>query len=119
MRAQTLPWIIDPEALLLATTTFGRHDPRLFDEVLDWLNTNGQTINLQRLQNLHFGQRSVLNGLAAHLAKRTVHFKWRALLREAPNAPTELLFPDLPVFGEADELFARYGWRRGPVKLAS
>lgn len=113
-------WIIDPEALLLATTTFGRYEPRLFDEVLDWLNTNGQTINLQRLQNLaqHFGQRSVLNGLAAHLAKRTANFKWRTLLRETkPVTHSELLFPELPVFGEPDELFARHGWRRGPVKL--
>lgn len=113
-------WIIDPEALLLATTTFGRYEPRLFDEVLDWLNTNGQTINLQRLQNLgqRFGQRSVLNGLAAHLAKRTAHFKWRALLRETEAAThTEPLFPGLPILGEADQLFARHGWRRGPVEL--
>jgi hypothetical protein len=113
-------WIIDPEALLLATTTFGRYDPRLFDEVLDWLDTNGHTINLQRLQNLgqDFGQRFVLKGLAAHLAKRTGNFKWRTLLREAPDVrQTELLFPELPVFGEPDELFARYGWRRGRVKL--
>ena len=35
------PWIIDPEALLLATCTFGRCEPRMFDEVLDWLQTNG------------------------------------------------------------------------------
>ena len=113
-------WIIDPEALLLVTTTFGRYEPRLFDEVLDWLNTNGQTVNLQRLQNLgqHFGQRSVLNGLAAHLAKRTANYKWRTLLRETlPATTTELLFPDLPVLGAPDELFARHGWRRGPVKL--
>lgn len=113
-------WIIDPEALLLTTTTFGRYDPRLFDEVLDWLTTNGHTINLQRLQNLsqHFGQRSVLNGLAAHLAKRTANNKWRTLLRDTkPATRTELLFPDLPVFGEPDELFTRQGWRRGPVKL--
>ncbi len=46
-------WMLDPEALLLATTSLGR-DPRLFDEVLDWLNTNGQFINLQRLQNLRY-----------------------------------------------------------------
>ena len=113
-------WIIDPEPLLLATTTFGRYEPRLFDEVLDWLNTNGQAVNLQRLQNLgqHLGQRSVLNGLAAHLAKRTANFKWRALLRETKAVShTELLFPDIPVVGEPDELFARYGWRRGPVRL--
>ncbi|MHB8524030.1 MAG: hypothetical protein ACYDH9_25180 [Limisphaerales bacterium] len=113
-------WIIDPEALLLATTTFGRYEPRLFDEVLDWLNTNGQTVNLQRLQNLcqQFGNRGVLNGIAAHLAKRTANIKWRTLFREAKEATTtEPLFPDLPVLGEPDETFAHHGWRRGPVKL--
>ena len=31
------PWMIVPEALLLASCTFGRWEPRLFDEALDWL----------------------------------------------------------------------------------
>jgi len=115
-------WMIDPEALLLATTTFGRFEPRLFDEVLDWLNTNSQAINLQRLQNLGetFGQRSVLCGMAAHLVRRTINSKWRTLLRDVETAPviaTEVLFPDVPVVGEVDSLFAQHGWRRGPVKL--
>jgi hypothetical protein len=113
-------WVIDPEALLLVTTTFGRYEPRLFDEVLDWLNTNSQSINLQRLQNLSkvIGRRSVLNGIAAHLARRTINGKWCALLRNAkPPAPSELLFTDVPVIGQPDELFAQHGWRRGPVKL--
>jgi hypothetical protein len=113
-------WIIDPEALLLATTTFGRCDPRLFDEVIDWLNTNSQAINLQRLQNLgrHLGQRSVLNGLAEHLAQRATNTKWRSFLREAkPVTVGELLFPGVPISGETDELFARHGWQRGPLKL--
>src|SRR5438105_1946106 len=30
----------DPEALLLFTLELGRNDPRLFDEVLDWLALN-------------------------------------------------------------------------------
>lgn len=105
-------WLIDPEALLLATTTFGHYEPRLFDEVLDWLNTNSQAINLQRLKNLAegSGQRSVLNGIAAHLASRTSNGKWRTLLRNSKPAPaTELLFPGVPVTGPADDLFAQQG----------
>ncbi len=27
-------WIVDPEALLLLSATFARHDPRLFDEIM-------------------------------------------------------------------------------------
>jgi hypothetical protein len=37
--------IIDPEALLLLTCTAARCDPRLFDEVIDWLQANGWLIN--------------------------------------------------------------------------
>lgn len=113
-------WFIDPEALLLVTTTFGRYEPRLFDEVLDWLNTNSQAINLQRLQNLSptIGQQSVLNGMAAHLARRTINGKWRSLLRDSkPAATAEFLFPNVPVVGEPDSLFTQHGWRRGQVKL--
>lgn len=112
-------WIIDPEALLLATTSFGR-EPRLFDEVLDWLNINGQFINLQRLQNLgqRFGDLSVLRAMAAHLARRSVHSKWKTLLREEPaTAKPELLFPAAPIFASPDQLFAQRGWLRGPVNL--
>jgi hypothetical protein len=112
-------WMLDPEALLLATTSLGR-DPRLFDEVLDWLNTNGQFINLQRLQNLgqRFGELTVLRAMAAHLARRSVHSKWKTLLREkTPAADSRLLFSGVPVIGSPDELFARHGWLRGPVKL--
>ena len=38
-----------PEALLLATTRFGRHDSRLMDESIDWLSQFGRRISLQRL----------------------------------------------------------------------
>lgn len=38
-------WSIDPEALLLLTTEFARHESRLFDEVLDWLRINSRWIN--------------------------------------------------------------------------
>lgn len=45
-------WAADPEALLLLTLEVGREEPRLFDEVLDWLLVNERLISLQRLRNL-------------------------------------------------------------------
>lgn len=45
-------WVVDPEALLLFTLEIARHDPRLFDEVLDWLRENERAISVQRLKNL-------------------------------------------------------------------
>jgi len=45
-------WAIDPEALLAITLRMGGRDPRLFDEVLDWLCLNGRSMSVQRLKNL-------------------------------------------------------------------
>ena len=49
---------------------------------------------------------------------RSINGKWRTLLCDVePATAAELLFPDVPVVGEPDSLFAEQGWRRGPVKL--
>lgn len=45
-------WAADPEALLLLTFEVGREEPRLFDEVLDWLTVNERLVSIQRLRNL-------------------------------------------------------------------
>lgn len=112
-------WIIDPEPLLLATTSLGR-EPRLFDEMLDWLDLNGRTINLQRLKNLapRVGEPTVLAAICATLAKRSVHSKWRiAAPKTGRRADAEPLFAGVPVFGKVDEVFAEWGWLRSPVAL--
>jgi hypothetical protein len=45
-------WAIDPEALILFTIQVARRDPRLFDELLDWIITNRRLLSMQRLRNL-------------------------------------------------------------------
>ena len=45
-------WAVDPEALLIFTLEIGRRDPRLLDEVLDWLLKNERLMSVQRLRNL-------------------------------------------------------------------
>ena len=45
-------WAIDPEALSLFTIGLARRDPRLFDEMLDWLALNHGLLSMQRLRNL-------------------------------------------------------------------
>jgi hypothetical protein len=45
-------WAADPEALLLLTFEVGRGEPRLFDEVLDWMLVNERLLSVQRLRNL-------------------------------------------------------------------
>ena len=45
-------WAADPEALLLLSFEVGREDPRLFEEVLDWMLVNERLLSTQRLRNL-------------------------------------------------------------------
>jgi len=120
-------WIIDPEALLLLTCTVGRHDARLFDEMLDWLQANGWLINVTRLKRIlrseKFAGEPVLAAIAGLLAKGADAPKWKQLATSAtPPAAAETLFfaedgRPIPVIGQPEPLFARYGWQRGPLRL--
>lgn len=114
--------ILDPEALLLATTTLGRLDARLFDEVLDWLQDQADWINLQRLAHLQkghaLGDTSVLSAIATRLVRLPAHKKWRVVV-QPPASPASVpapLFPGLGHFGAADPDFLAHGWQRGPAR---
>lgn len=122
-------WIIDPEALLLATTRFGRHDSRLMDESIDWLAKFGRKISLQRLQGLHrnwpgVADPRVLAAIAEVLGQQAAHRKWRVIVElpdENPLAAPESLFfrsdgPPAAHFGEAEPVFAKHGLLRGKLE---
>ncbi|HWL52068.1 MAG TPA: hypothetical protein VNQ90_06515 [Chthoniobacteraceae bacterium] len=115
--------LIDPEALLLFSTVVARRDARLFDEILDWLFTNGSWINLQRLLRLQkerqLGDATVLAAMADGLGRASVHAKWKVLSRKTapkPDHPAPL-FPSVPLLGERDKTFLKWGWQRGPVRF--
>jgi len=121
------PRLIDPEALLLATCSFGRYEPRLFDEALDCLQENGWTINTQRLSTLlrdeQWSGAPVLAAVAGWLSTGKYALKWRRLSNHPPrNAAPEELFRlkdgrPSPVVGEPEPHFAGYGFQRGPLRL--
>lgn len=76
--------LIDLEALILATSSIGRHDPRLFDEALDWCCAYGSLVNLHRLRILQhkgFGHEAVLRGLADGVHARNKQQKWMIFQR--------------------------------------
>jgi len=54
---EKMPFIVDPEALLLATMRFGSGEGRLVSVMLDWLSRNGGLISLQRLKNVQMSSR--------------------------------------------------------------
>ncbi len=78
--------VSDPEALLLFTCTLGRHDQRLFDEVMDWLLKNGRFINIQRLRNIlvkeDFRGGTVLSAIADWLTTQGASNKWKLLAKQ-------------------------------------
>lgn len=45
--------ILDPEALIIFSAGFARYDQRLYDLILDWLDSHSSQINVQRLKALH------------------------------------------------------------------
>lgn len=115
-------FLLDPEALLLASTTLARFDARLFDEVLDWLHDQADWINLQRLVRLQkdhaLGDATVLTAIATRLARVPAHKKWSTLVKAhtGPAVSRAPLFPEAGHFGATDPDFLAQGWQRGLIR---
>ncbi|AJF06039.1 helix-turn-helix domain-containing protein [Geoalkalibacter subterraneus] len=118
--------VVDPEALLLLTLTVARYDPRLFDQVMDWLELNGDFLNIQRLQNItqkfEFQCGPALSSVAEILGQKTaVALKWKKLATKYVCEEEEPLFfqqngNPLPAPKECDEIFRRHGLLRPPYQ---
>ena len=126
------PWVIDPEPMLLFTLEIGRYEPRLFDEVLDWLVVNGKWIDLQRLRGILKGKDEALTkmtgAVAIFLAEKSDERKWQNLAksckpemwRDANNA--EAFFygkngKGYPPSPEPDLSFLSCGFNRPEIKI--
>jgi hypothetical protein len=115
--------VIDPDALLLASCTMTRSDPRLFDAVLEWLGINGRFINIQRIKRMLkeeiFAGDQVLRAVAAAASTSVDKAKWASLVDSGPEGrgDEDPLFylssgDPLPVVREPDPLFAEHGLLR-------
>lgn len=120
-------WIIDPEALLLFSTVAARADPRLFDEILDWLRHNGTWINLQRIKRIQkeneLGNPRVLAAIASHLSHDSEHYKWKSLCPQGASKQTDAgqaeaapLFKSIEHFGDTDPDFLQWDLLRPPIE---
>ncbi len=124
--------IVDPEALVVAALSFGRHDPRLFDEVLDWLSLNGDLLDVTRLRRLLKPADPDVRRLAAaiidFLRQQASGSKWDPLSERwrvnegrTTYAAVGLMLDSagtaLPTFGATDALFERHGFSRPPLEL--
>lgn len=124
------PWAIDPEALVLFTLEIGRYDPRLFDEVMDWLVTNGHWIDIQRLRGIlrkDEGSCRLMGAVSEFLVSLGQERKWSNLaklcLKDIPEE-REPLFKiryakkhGAGIIGvPVDEIFSKYGFFRALLK---
>lgn len=115
------PWAIDPEALLLFSLEVGRDDPRLFDEVLDWVVVNERLVSVRRLRNLarDDADRALVGALLTWLVR------WRPRARLAAKGgagetgagePQPLFRSTSTPIREPDEAFLAHGLLKARVE---
>src|SRR5271155_4949218 len=110
-------WAIDPEALILFTIAVARRDPRLFDEVLDWIALNRQLLSMQRLRNLSRRfpvDRDLVGAVIAWADARELSaVSEPGPVRGDRREPRPVFSRDVLSFiGEPDPVFAEYGYAR-------
>jgi hypothetical protein len=113
-------WAIDPEALILFTIEIARHDPRLFDEVLDWLAHNRRLLTMQRLWNLgaRFPIDPGLVGAVVAWTGESVPVRWPKRLQNKDRhlGSVPVFSPDILGFiAEPEPTFAERGYIRPRV----
>lgn len=111
----------DPEALLIFTLRVARSDPRLFDEVLDWLRLNAKLLSVQRLRNIAsstLDRRLVgaaLDWASAHNPNVRMKFEWKG---EVPGIEP-LFSSDAMISRDEDPAFLSFGFSRPRLEVPS
>lgn len=105
----------DPEALLLFTLEIGRSDPRLFDEVLDWLAANAHLMSVQRLRNLcaNTADRGLVDSALVWVARSSQRARLRSRAKAEHRDDLEPLFHGTAArIADIDPAFAEHGFSR-------
>ena len=124
-------WVIDPEALLIFSLQITRYEPRLFDEILDWLVENGKRIDIQRLRGILKRKdamtKRLISAVACYVSQesKTNGRKWRTLSslnKKKSGAPDEMLFiikkgKPYPKVKREAAVFKEYGFVREDISL--
>ncbi len=108
-------WAVDPEALILFTIGIGRRDPRLFDEMLDWMAFNHELLSTQRLRNLarRFPVPSALVAAVIAWTRQTAPESLLVDQSGAVQSREPVFSPDVLAFvSRPDPVFAEHGFIR-------
>jgi hypothetical protein len=112
------PWAEDLEALLVMSFEVARADPRLFDEILDWLATNEHLMSVRRLRTLAAGapEPSQTAAVLAWLARYRPKARFSGSGEPAaPVGRRRLFFDDGFPIRSMDKPFQKHGWERPAV----
>lgn len=116
-------WCQDPEALLAFSLEVSRRDPRMFDELLDWLMEHHEELMWQRLKNLITRDSGLPERVIEAAYELATPYKFTAK-RTARNlhetGALEPLFQGEAEMtswsGEPDPVFKSFGFRRPAFK---
>ena len=108
------PWAQDPEALIIFTLEIARAEPRLFDELLDWMLLNEPLLSVRRLRAMCIDETD--RTLTTATLKWLTRQRPRARLAngaktQAPAKRQPLFQSEIPI-NHPDEDFAAAGWLR-------
>lgn len=107
-------WSADPEALIVFTLEVGRADPRLFDEVLDWMLLNERALSVRRLRAMCIdsADRALVDAAIGWLGWQRPRPRLRVAVREGEGDKQAPLFPQAGPVLEADPSFLAAGLLR-------
>jgi hypothetical protein len=111
------PWAQDPEALISFTLEVARAEPRLFDELLDWMLVNEPLLSVRRLRAMCIDEtdQSLAAATLAWLSRQRPRARLGSGARRATPSTLQPLFHSEIHIGEPDEDFASAGWLRPPL----
>ncbi len=124
-------WVIDLEALLIFSLKMTRYEPRLFDEIIDWLVINGKWIDVQRLKSILNNKDDEIKRLISAVAffisssSNTYQRKWKSLIvfkKDILNNQYESLFKTkddkpYPESNIKSKPFYKYGFLRNDFNV--
>jgi hypothetical protein len=110
------PWAQDPEALIVFTLEIARSEPRLFDELLDWMLTNEALLSIRRLRAMCIDETdcALVAAAIAWIARRRPRARLRVEPPDSHPQPLRPLFHDGGLVPETDPDFAAAGLLRPP-----
>jgi hypothetical protein len=122
--------VVDPEALVVATSALGRYDARIFDEAMDWCTLNHRSLKPWRLKRIavEFGEDTTrcLAAIFDFIGEKTEVDLFPGVIQIGEEAidhvPVEpLFFSERKMFNaekrEPDQVFLRWKLKRGTPRM--